>query len=101
MGQALEAVAAADAAADAAGGAADGPPQSAATAGKAAATLALEIVGKDSAKLTLKEVKSLGAVDLAVVTLPAVTTEVSFRSGWLWAVGACGARAAPHTCATG
>eukprot|EP00752_Nemacystus_decipiens_P008252 g7379.t1 len=78
VGQALEAVAAADAAVDAAAGAVGGsdPPPSATTTtpamSKKAATLALEIVGTDSAKLIVKEVKSLGAVDLAVVTLPIV-----------------------------
>lgn len=89
MGQALEAVAAADAAAHAAtGGGADGslsPAVARTTAAvpKAAATLALEISGKDySAKLTVKEIKPLGAVDLAVVTLPSVN-EVR-QVAWLW-----------------
>eukprot|EP00903_Cladosiphon_okamuranus_P019210 g17664.t1 len=74
IGQALEAVAACDAAVAAAAAGGGGSPSSATAttaAPKVTATLALEIGGKDSAKLTVKEVKSLGAVDLAVVTLPA------------------------------
>ena len=92
VGQALEAVAAADAAADAAAAGADDPPSSAKTTTTAvpkAATLALEIASKDSAKLTLKEVKSLGAVDLAVVTLP-VVAEVRERVVGKGEVRACG-----------
>lgn len=91
VGQALEAVAAADAAADAAAAGADDPPSSAKTTTTAvpkAATLALEIASKDSAKLTLKEVKSLGAVDLAVVTLP-IVAEVRERVVGKGEVRAC------------
>lgn len=77
VGQALEAVAAADAVVDAVSGdgaGGGGSPSSATTTTTVpkAATLALEIAGKDSAKLTVKEVKPLGSVDLAAVTLPVV-----------------------------
>ena len=87
MGRALEAVAAADAAVDAAAAAAaaggDSPSSAVidTAAPKAAAVLALEIFGAKSAKLTVKEVKSLGAVDLAVVTLP-VVNEVHEWGDW-------------------
>lgn len=81
VGQALEAVAAADAAADAGAGGAPSSATSTTAAAPKAATIALGISGTDSAKLTLKEVKPLGAVDLAVVTLPVVSEVRAWLAG--------------------
>jgi len=87
--QALKAVATAASAADAAdagGGGGGGPPSAATASAGPKATLAWEIVagkdggGGDSAKLTVKEVKKVGAIDLAVITLPAVKEVRSQRA---------------------
>lgn len=77
MGQALEAVAAANVVIYSAGDRGGGSRSSAETtaavpkAAMPAATLALEVASdKGLAKLAVKEVKPLGAVDLASVTMP-------------------------------
>ena len=98
MRQALEAVAAAATASAAAADSADaggggGGGGGSASAAKAPAglkaTVAWEIIaGKDggdgdSAKLTVKEVKAVGAIDLAVVTLPAVKEVCACVGAWV------------------